>query len=160
MNHGSGLNVIRLFRKELKKILLIFKHPTFIFLTVGGNIVLLAASYVLYFLEKGINPKINTYFDSLWWGIATITTVAYGDIVPITFAGRLVGIVLIYTGTVLFVTFTGVILFLLTKEEVKTEMRPLEKEIRKEEKEQAHIEILLMDVIKRLERIEKRERFI
>jgi voltage-gated potassium channel len=148
--------MIRLLRKELRKLLLIFKHPTFIFLTVGGNSVLLAASYVLYLLEKGINPNINTYFDALWWGIATITTVAYGDIVPITFTGRLVGIVLIYTGTVLFVTFTGVILSLLMKEEVKTEMRPLEKEIRKEEKEQAHIEIRLTDIIKRLEKIEKR----
>lgn len=150
--------MIRLFRKELKKLLLLFKHPTFIFLTVGGNSMLFITSYFLYLLEKDINPKIHTYFDALWWGIATITTVAYGDIVPITFAGRLVGIVLIYTGTVLFVTFTGVILLLLMKDEVKTEMRPLEREIRKEEKEQAHIETLLTDVIKRLEKIEKKER--
>jgi len=147
--------MIRLIRKELKKISLIFKHPTFIFLTVGGNSVLLATSYILYLLEKDINPNIHSYFDTLWWGIATITTVAYGDIVPITFAGRLVGIVLIYTGTVLFVTFTGLIFFILMKDEVRTEIRPLEKEIKKEEKQHAHVEILIADLLKRVDKIEK-----
>lgn len=149
--------MIQLIQKEAKKLFAIFKHPTFIFLTVGGNSLLVLASYVLYLIEKDVNPKIHTFFDALWWGIATITTVAYGDIVPVTTAGRVVGIFLIYTGTVLFVTFTGVVLLLLMKDEVKTEIRPLKKEIKKEEKEQEHLVVLLSDVIKRLEKIEQQK---
>lgn len=150
--------MIRLIQKETKKLISIFRHPTFIYLTVGGNSLLVISSYVLYVLEKGINPKINTFFDAVWWGIATITTVAYGDIVPVTFAGRLVGIFLIYTGTVLCVTFTGVVLLLLMRDEVESELLPLKKEMKKEEKEQAQMEVLLKGVIKRLEAIEQKDK--
>lgn len=35
--------------------------------------------------------RLNSFFDALWWSTATITTVGYGDVYPITTAGRLVG---------------------------------------------------------------------
>ena len=35
-----------------------------------------------------------------WWALVTLTTVGYGDVVPITLAGRLVGVVLILGGVV------------------------------------------------------------
>jgi voltage-gated potassium channel Kch len=45
--------------------------------------------------------------DSLWWGIVTITTVGYGDMYPVTTAGRIVGCVVLVVGVALFATFTG-----------------------------------------------------
>jgi voltage-gated potassium channel len=36
--------------------------------------------------------------DALWWGIVTLTTVGYGDIVPKTTTGRLCGVVIMFTG--------------------------------------------------------------
>lgn len=44
-------------------------------------------------LEKGINPGVNTFEDSFWYIIQTITTVGYGDVVPDTQWGRLIGII-------------------------------------------------------------------
>lgn len=145
-----------IFKVESRKLLKVFKHPTFLYLTIVGNGLLLLSTLAVYHLEKGPQAQIKTYFDSLWWGISTITTVAYGDILPQTFAGRLIGIVLMYTGTVLFISFTGVLLSTLMKEEVEEEIAPLEREIRLEEKSQAKIEQTLKEMSERLERIEKR----
>lgn len=45
-----------------------------------------------------IEPQMKTYEDVLWWAIQTTTTVGYGDIVPVTQIGRLVGVILMIIG--------------------------------------------------------------
>jgi voltage-gated potassium channel len=44
-----------------------------------------------------------------WWAVETVTTVGYGDVVPHTLPGRLVGTVLMLTGIALIPTLTSVI---------------------------------------------------
>ena len=144
-----------LLKKETKKLFRAFKDPTFIYLTIVGNGILLGAVTLVYFLERNINPNMKTYFDYIWWGVSTITTVAYGDILPITFAGRVIAIFLMYTGTVLFITFTGVILTMLTKEEVERELNPIEREFKQSERDQAQIQKTLNKILDRLEHLEK-----
>jgi voltage-gated potassium channel len=148
--------MIQLLKKETRKLVKVFLHPTFIYLTVVGNSILIVATVVVYHLEKGPDSQMKSYFDALWWGISTITTVAYGDILPQTFLGRLIGIALMYTGTVLFISFTGVLLTILMEREVEEGIAPLEKEMKLEEKEQVQIIKTLQEILKRLERIEKK----
>lgn len=56
-------------------------------------VVLLVCSITFFLLESGVNPEVSTYEDSLWYVIQTITTVGYGDVVPITQWGRLIGVI-------------------------------------------------------------------
>jgi voltage-gated potassium channel len=60
--------------------------------------VLVTASLVAYYAEKPVNPEFATVGDALWWGIVTLTTVGYGDIVPKTPTGRLAGVAIMLTG--------------------------------------------------------------
>ena len=56
-------------------------------------VILIFCSVLFFLLESGVNPEVTTYEDSLWYVIQTITTVGYGDVVPITQWGRLVGVI-------------------------------------------------------------------
>lgn len=56
-------------------------------------VVLLICSIVFFIVESGVNPQVATYEDSLWYVIQTITTVGYGDVVPFTQIGRLMGVI-------------------------------------------------------------------
>ena len=145
--------MIKLFKKESQKLLKAFLNPTFKYLVVAGNGILLIVTTAVYYLERNVNPQIKSYFDSLWWGVTTITTIGYGDIVPITFAGRVIGIVLMYLGPVLFILFTGTLLQFLFKEEIRKELTPLEKEVHQEEVEQNQIEKTLGEIKARLDRL-------
>jgi voltage-gated potassium channel len=55
-------------------------------------------SLAAYEAERGSNPEFASVGDAFWWGIVTLTTVGYGDIVPKTTAGRLAGVALMLTG--------------------------------------------------------------
>ena len=60
--------------------------------------VVVFGSLVAYYAEHPSNPEFATVGDALWWGIVTLTTVGYGDIVPETATGRWVGVVIMVTG--------------------------------------------------------------
>jgi voltage-gated potassium channel len=55
-------------------------------------------SWIAYVAERATNSEFNDYWSSLWWGIVTLTTVGYGDIVPETTEGRFAGTFLMLTG--------------------------------------------------------------
>ena len=59
--------------------------------------------------ERGINPNIENYTDALWWSLITMTTIGYGDIVPITSNGKIIGFSAIILGYVMFAIPAGII---------------------------------------------------
>ena len=52
--------------------------------------ILLVVSTFIYFLESSVQPDVfGSIPATMWWGIATLTTVGYGDVVPMTDLGKL-----------------------------------------------------------------------
>ena len=62
-------------------------------------VLLLFASTGMYFLERGAQPdKFGSIPAAAWWALATLTTVGYGDIVPVTPLGKMLGGVVMLLG--------------------------------------------------------------
>jgi len=68
------------------------------------------------FLERLIDPAFNTFGQALWWAVSTVSTVGYGDYVPESAAGRLIGSVLMLTGLALIPIITSVVVSILVSQ--------------------------------------------
>lgn len=79
----------------------------FIGIVAAASLVLSLA--VMLLVERSSNPDIDSVFDVLWWWVVTSTTVGYGDIVPVTDAGRVMAMVTIVAGFFMFSTLIAII---------------------------------------------------
>ncbi len=57
--------------------------------------------------DVGRDGRIESLTDALWWSAATITTVGYGDITPVTLGGRMAGVVAMIVGISTFAVITA-----------------------------------------------------
>ncbi|MCM2392848.1 potassium channel family protein [Streptomyces albipurpureus] len=76
----------------------------------GMSAVLLgfAGALTVYAEERGApGATIKTFGDSVWWTCETLTTVGYGDVVPVTALGRTVAVVMMAGGLALLGAVTG-----------------------------------------------------
>ncbi|KAF6246256.1 hypothetical protein C6990_10265 [Nitrosopumilus sp. b3] len=61
--------------------------------------ILLIGTVVIFLIESPHeDSEIKTMLDAIWWTAATVTTVGYGDVVPITDLGRMIGVVFMFIG--------------------------------------------------------------
>ena len=79
--------------------------------TVGVLVVLLLlTSSLIYFAETDAQPdKFSSIPAAMWWGIITLTTVGYGDVAPVTNAGRLLAGAIAVLGVALFALPAGIL---------------------------------------------------
>lgn len=71
---------------------------------------IIGASIIMYDLEHDAQPEaFRNAFSGIWWAVSTLLTVGYGDIYPVTAAGRFVGIVLAFLGVGTVAIPTGII---------------------------------------------------
>ncbi|KAF7663638.1 hypothetical protein LDENG_00204960 [Lucifuga dentata] len=74
-----------------------------------GFLCLILASFLVYSVEKESNNEFETYADALWWGLITLTTIGYGDKVPKTWNGRLLGATFSMIGVAFFALPAGIL---------------------------------------------------
>ena len=94
----------------------LFKHRKFR-ATFALLVLLSTLLGVLIVPVERTSPKarILSIEDGLWWAVTTVTGVGYGDMVPVTTSGRMVGALLEISGVIMFGLIIGIIGITLSK---------------------------------------------
>ena len=77
------------------KVTLFVKTSTGLKVVLFFSAIILLSSLVVFAIERKTNEGFVTFFDSLWWTIVTISTVGYGDRLPLSLTGRIIAIITI-----------------------------------------------------------------
>ena len=116
-----GIRVLRLLRllrlvrafagiaRALNTLEQVANHRGLVWLLAAWSAVMVLCSMALYAAENGANEAIASPLDAMWWGITTMTTVGYGDVVPKTPEGRLAATILMVLGIGLFSAVTATV---------------------------------------------------
>jgi voltage-gated potassium channel len=84
--------------------------------------VLVSAATLAHVLERTQQPKLfSSIPDALWWAVVTLTTTGYGDVVPQTVGGKLVGSVVMVSGIAVLALMTGILATGFAEEERRRE---------------------------------------
>ena len=78
--------------------LLIAREELILYFVVTVMLVYLAAVGIYYFETDAQPEKFQSVFHSLWWAVATLTTVGYGDVYPITTGGKIFTFLMLLIG--------------------------------------------------------------
>jgi voltage-gated potassium channel len=98
--------------------------------SVRARLIAYAASFALMYIyvlslavyaaeRDAVGATITNYGDSVWWAIETITTVGYGDMIPVTIMGRIYASLLMLGGVVIVGATTATVISYLS-EKVQT----------------------------------------
>jgi voltage-gated potassium channel len=93
------------------------------FLLVYGIGLVIIAATVIASVEGGENASIHSFSDALWWAVVTITTVGYGDMVPVTTVGRAIAFILMLGGIAFFSGVTANLASFLVKGSSESDKR-------------------------------------
>lgn len=87
-------NALDRYKQALKSIAAeatLFGSVAFVFIT--------SFAFLIYEVEHEIQPDVySNIFDSVWWAVISLTSVGYGDVYPITTAGRILTLAMVLTG--------------------------------------------------------------
>ena len=100
------------YTKSLTSFLEVLRNKKFeliTLLTLSAFFIFIAGIMLYVFEGNNTNPNIHNLFDAFYWALITISTVGYGDIVPVTPEGHLVTMLIIFTGIGLISFVTSII---------------------------------------------------
>jgi voltage-gated potassium channel len=114
----SFITFFRLFK--LYYLLRHFRRNEFAYLTAFLAITIIFSSISILFVEPS-NPQasIVNIGDALWWSISTMTTVAYGDVYPVTIEGKVIAVILMFAGIGILWTFVAAVSSKLVAEKIE-----------------------------------------
>jgi voltage-gated potassium channel len=100
--HVFNLPHLRRSRRRFRRVFAAQREDLAIAFT-GAGMLVLVSSTLMYYVERSAQPEAFASIpDALWWGVVTLTTVGYGDVVPVTPLGRVLGAITTFGGIAFF----------------------------------------------------------
>jgi voltage-gated potassium channel len=132
-------------------------------LVIIATAIIFTGSVVIFIIESGHpDAQINSMLNAVWWTVSTVTTVGYGDIVPITDAGKIMAIIYMFIGVAFLAIFVSVLGTRVYKRRFKEEdkefsyaQKQILQKIKDLEKSQRDLEKNIKDVLDNLKQKEK-----
>lgn len=104
-------DALRRYRNALR----IIKSELIVFLGMSVMMIYIA-SVGIYYFEHEVQPdKFTSVFHSMWWAVATLTTIGYGDMYPITTGGKLFTTIVVFIGLGVVAVPTGLFASAITR---------------------------------------------
>ena len=122
---------------------------TIIKLMIVSFMAIMLGTFLMYGVESNQpNSEIKTLEDALWWCVATVTTVGYGDIVPVTSLGRYVAIAYMGIG----IALITILLSTITTNFYKKRVESLERK-----KDKKNLEFFKKELMNKLLELERKQ---
>jgi voltage-gated potassium channel len=97
----------------------VYERRFFQVVTITIGVIFFSSLGVYHFEHHIVNSNIHSIWDGIWWAIVTMGTVGYGDKYPISAGGRIVGMMLIFSGVGLMSLFTATIASMFVEKKIK-----------------------------------------
>ncbi len=101
--------------RRFHRALIISREELILFAATALILIYLAAVGIYYFEHEAQPEVFTSMFDGLWWAVATLTTVGYGDSYPITAGGRFFTFVILVIGLGIVALPSGIVAAALSK---------------------------------------------
>lgn len=109
INHTMSGSQILIAARVLKRVIGRTKEELGLCAAIFASFNLVFASLMM-LAEHGHGSKVfDHFFSFLWWSCTTLTTVSYGDMYPVTIAGRIIAMVAMFCGIMFFALPTSIL---------------------------------------------------
>ena len=120
-----------------------------IYVFIAAGLIVLMGTFLMYSVESNVpNSEIKTLLDALWWCVATVTTVGYGDVVPVSNTGRIVALFYMFFG----ISMIAILMSVITNTFYKRRFEKQESEQKEQE-----VTYLKNELLRRLADLEEKQ---
>ena len=116
---------------------------------IAAGLIIFVGTFLMYSVESNEpNSEIKTLLDALWWCVATVTTVGYGDVVPVSNTGRIVALFYMFFG----ISMIAILMSVITNTFYKRKFEKQENEQKEQE-----VTYLKNELLRRLADLEEKQ---